>query len=89
LNTPHTPAEAAFSPEVPPLFFCFSRSDLALPERALRRSPLGSSTGVHSPRFSLAKPARLCDIAPDSGLLAVAPVVELKAQQAGGSVGSA
>ena len=26
------------------------------------RSPLGSRTQVHSPRFSLAKPARLCDI---------------------------
>ena len=36
--------------------------DLALPERALLRSPLGSRTQVHSPRFSLAKPARLCDI---------------------------
>ncbi|MBR7107123.1 MAG: hypothetical protein IKC89_01775, partial [Lentisphaeria bacterium] len=32
------------------------------PERALLRSPLGSRTQVHSPRFSLAKPARLCDI---------------------------
>ncbi len=36
--------------------------DLALPERALLRSPLGSRTQVHSPRFSLAKPARRCDI---------------------------
>ena len=40
----------------------WSGVDLALPERALLRSPRGSRTQVHSPRFSLAKPARLCDI---------------------------
>ena len=40
----------------------WSGGDLALPERALLRSPRGSRTQVHSPRFSLAKPARLCDI---------------------------
>ena len=39
-----------------------SGGNLASPERALLRSPLGSRTVVHSPRFSLAKPARLCDI---------------------------
>ena len=33
-------------------------------ERALRRSILQSCTPVHSCRLSLAKPARLCDIAP-------------------------
>ena len=41
-----------------------NRSDLALPERALRRSILQSCTPVHSCRLSLAKPARLCDIVP-------------------------
>ena len=41
-----------------------NRSDLALPDRALRRSILQSCTPVHSCRLSLAKPARLCDIAP-------------------------
>ena len=38
-------------------------SDLALPERALRRSILQSRTQVRSCRLSLAKLARLCDIA--------------------------
>ena len=46
------------------IFFAFKRSDLALPERALRRSILQSCTPVHSCRLSLAKPARLCDITP-------------------------
>ena len=44
----------------------WERSDLALPDRALRRSILQSCTPVHSCRLSLAKPARLCDIAPDN-----------------------
>ena len=44
-------------------FFVFTRSDLALPERALRRSILQLRTPVRACRLSLAKPARLCDIA--------------------------
>ena len=63
------------------LFFC-SRSVLALPGRALRRSILQSRTQVRSCRLSLAKPARLCENAPDSGLLAVVPFVVPPARQA-------
>ena len=59
------------------LFFC-SRSDLALPERALLRSILQLRTRVRACRLSLAKPARLCDIAPDSGMAGVAPIAGLK-----------
>ena len=71
-----------------PEFFC-SRSDLALPERALRRSILQLRTRVRACQLSLAKPARLCEIDPDSGMAGVAPVVALNAQQACGSVCSA
>ena len=53
----------------PAFFFFCARSDLALPERALRRSILQSRTQVRSCRLSLAKHARLCEIAPDSGRL--------------------
>ena len=65
-------------------FFC-TRSDLALPERALRRSILQLRTPVRACRLSLAKHARLCDIASDLPWLAVAPGVALNAQQAWGS----
>jgi O-antigen/teichoic acid export membrane protein len=40
---------------ITPAFFFCARSDLAVPERALRSSPLGSSTQVHSPRGLLGK----------------------------------
>ena len=56
----------------------FSRRNLALPGRALRRSPLQSRTPVRSCRFSLAKPVRLCEIVPELCPLAVAPVAGLK-----------
>ena len=59
-------------------FFLFSRRNLALPGRALRRSPLQSRTPVRSCRFSLAKPVRLCDIVPELCLLEFAPFVGLR-----------
>ena len=75
---------AKASNTAPEIFFC-SRSDLALPERALRRSILQLRTPVRACRLSLAKHARLCDIVPDLPRLAVAPGVALNAQQASGS----
>ena len=51
---------------ITPAFFFCTRSDLALPERALRRSILQSRTQVRFSRLALAKHARPCEIAPDS-----------------------
>ena len=65
-----------------PEFFLFTeRSRFA---GAGRSSPTnGKGATLRSGTFAA---TRLCDIAPDFGLLAVTPVVALNAQQAGGSV---
>ena len=70
---------------IPAVFFLYTGRSRLLP-RALRSSPLGSRTQVRSPRGSSAKPARLCDNAPEISPLAYGACRWAEAQQAGGSV---